>query len=266
MTSSRIHLVKGCYMPQLGNKLVLYSNGICPYSHRVHLFLNAKQIAYQTIYVDIFKKPDWFEQKSPLGRVPVLELPDKTGPIIDSLIITDYLDERYPEIKLYPCDPYRRARDKVLIHRFNAVLDTISRIMYPTGRLRAIESVNEAAEELFGDLDFFETELQKRKSIFFGGAKPNAVDYMIWPWCERMMFFPMTDTGYELDKKRFEKLINWQDQMCNDSVVKSCALPPEFYYELYQRIKAKTLTTEFMDKASNYRENLRYHVTSMYKD
>lgn len=194
-------------MPQLGNKLVFYSNGICPYSHRVHLILNAKKISYQVIYVDIFKKPDWFAQKSPLGRVPVLELPDKTGPIIDSLIIADFLDEKYPDNKLYPSDVYRKARDKVLIFRFNGVLDTISKIMFPTGHERKVESAEEIAEELFKDLDIFENELRKRKSKYFRGEKPGAVDYLVWPWFERMGFFPMINVKYDLDKERFENLV-----------------------------------------------------------
>lgn len=189
---------------------MLYSNGICAYSQRAHLVLNAKKIPYQTIYVDVFKKPDWFTQKSPLGRVPVLELPDKTGPIIDSLIVVEYLDDKYPENKLYPSDPYRRARDKVLILRFNAVLDTVARIMYPNVRRQTScekENVREVAEELFTGVDIFERELRKRKSSFFGGNKPGMVDYVIWPWFERMMFFPMIDAGFNLDRKRFEKIV-----------------------------------------------------------
>lgn len=189
---------------------MLYSNGICAYSQRVHLVLNAKKIAYQTIYVDVFNKPDWFTQKSPLGRVPVLELPDKTGPIIDSLIIVDYLDDKYPENKLYPSDLFRRARDKVLIFRFNAVQDTVAKIMYPIVSQSNPETVTvkEVAEELFSYLDIFEQELQKRKSKFFGGTKPGMVDYLIWPWCERMMFFPMVDVRYDLDRKRFAEFVS----------------------------------------------------------
>lgn len=46
-----------------------------------------------------------------------------------------------------------------------------------------------------------------------------------------------------------------------DSVVKSCSLAPEFYFELYQHIKGKKLSTDFMDKASECREYLKQAVT-----
>lgn len=203
----------GCYVPALGNKLVLYSNGICAFSQRAHLVLHAKKIPYQAVYIDIFSKPEWFIQKSPLGFVPVLELPDKTGPIIDSIIIVEYLDDKYPENKMYSTDHYRRARDKILILRFNPVIELVEKIMFPTlyDTERDHEDVNvihELAKQLMNGLDVFEKELIKRKNMFFGGILPNIVDYMIWPWYERLLCFSMMSSVFELDEKRFEKTVS----------------------------------------------------------
>ena len=52
-------------------------------------------------------------QKSPSGRVPVLEFDDKI--ISGSDVCSDYLDETYAQNKLCPDDPYLRAQLK--IHR-----------------------------------------------------------------------------------------------------------------------------------------------------
>ena len=37
----------------------------------------------------------------------------------------------------------------------------------------------------------FENELKRRGSTFFGGSSlPGYLDYMIWPWMERINIFP----------------------------------------------------------------------------
>jgi glutathione S-transferase len=64
-------------------------------------------------------KPDWFLERNPLGKVPMLEHDGKV--VYESLICNDYLDDIYPEEKLTPTDPYRRARDNILVETNNKV-------------------------------------------------------------------------------------------------------------------------------------------------
>lgn len=67
-------------------------------------------------------------EKSPLGKVPCLEL--ETGETLyESLIIAEYLDENYPDHKLYPSDPLAKAKDKLLIERFNEVIGTMYKVL-----------------------------------------------------------------------------------------------------------------------------------------
>lgn len=51
-------------------------------------------------------------------------------------------------------------------------------------------------------LEFFEKDLANRGSLFFGGDSPKMVDYMIWPWIERIealaKFNP--EAGLKVDK------------------------------------------------------------------
>lgn len=64
----------------------------CPFAQRAHLVLEAKNIPYHTANINLKEKPEWFETKSPLGKVPSLEIPSVKGdPLIESLIIADYL-------------------------------------------------------------------------------------------------------------------------------------------------------------------------------
>lgn len=69
--------------------------GDCPFSQRVLLTLEEKQIPYNIKLIDTSNKPDWFLQISPEGKVPVLKIDDKWVP--DSDVITQILEEKYPE-------------------------------------------------------------------------------------------------------------------------------------------------------------------------
>lgn len=109
----------------------MYSMRFCPYAQRAHLVLEAKHIPYHTAYINLKQKPEWLVQKSPLTKVPALEIPAVNGdPLIESLIIADYLDEQYPQTPLHSKDPLQKARDKILIERFNAFITPYYRLMF----------------------------------------------------------------------------------------------------------------------------------------
>lgn len=103
----------------------------CPYAQRVHLVLEAKNIPYNTAFINLTDKPEWLTQKSPLGKVPALEIPSIRGdPLIESLVIADYLDEQYPFNPLNSRDPVQKARDRIMVERFNAVISPFYRLFF----------------------------------------------------------------------------------------------------------------------------------------
>lgn len=175
----------------------------CPYAQRVHLVLDAKNIPYHTIYINLTEKPEWLTQKSPLGKVPALEIPGQTEPLIESLIIADYLDEKYPDVKLHDADPLQKARDSILVERFNAVTVALYKIVTFTA-----DNMSLAVKDVVNGLQLYEDELRKRGTKYFGGKKPGMLDYMIWPWCERSNVIPLLSDKYELDDERFAKLVS----------------------------------------------------------
>lgn len=72
-------------------------------------------------------KPEWLLEKSPLGKVPCIEL-EEGETLYESLVIAEYLDDAYPQNKLYPSNPLARAKDKLLIGRFNSVINTLYKV------------------------------------------------------------------------------------------------------------------------------------------
>jgi len=185
-------LILGSQPPKFAEdgKLRLYSMRFCPFAQRAHLVLEAKKIPYHTAYINLTEKPEWLVEKSPLLKVPALELPGATtGPLIESLVISDYLDEAYPTNPLHSKDPLQKAYDRILIERFTACIGPFYKIAFSEN---GAEGCPGAITEFSAGLDVFEAELRKRGNKFFGGAKPGMLDYMIWPWCERTEMFPVS--------------------------------------------------------------------------
>lgn len=68
---------------------------------------------HETINVHLKRKPSWLLARNPKGRVPVLE--DSDGHVVfESVITCQYLDDIYPENRLTPTDPYKKACDRLL--------------------------------------------------------------------------------------------------------------------------------------------------------
>jgi len=94
----------------------LYDFKSSPNCQRVKVVLAEKNLAYDTVPIDLRK----LEQKSPeylklnpYGKVPVLT--DDSTVLYESLIINEYLDEKYPNPPLMPKDPASRAKARILV-------------------------------------------------------------------------------------------------------------------------------------------------------
>jgi glutathione S-transferase len=83
--------------------ITLYDAARCPYCARVRIALAEKGIAYEPVEIDLSNRPAWLYEKNPAGRVPVLE--EDTLILPESVVIMEYLEERYPEPALLPPDP-----------------------------------------------------------------------------------------------------------------------------------------------------------------
>ncbi|MCY0872937.1 MAG: glutathione S-transferase N-terminal domain-containing protein [Acidithiobacillus caldus] len=96
--------------------MTLYSAPDCVFAHRVRFVLEEKAMEYQTIDVDLTQKPEDLTELNPYGEVPTLV--DRELAIYDSMLIMEYLDERFPHPPLIPVDPISRAKVRVSMLRF----------------------------------------------------------------------------------------------------------------------------------------------------
>ncbi len=91
----------------------------CPYCARVRIALAEKQLAYETVEIDLSDRPAWVYELNAVGRVPIL---DDECVLPESEVIMEYLEERYPEVPLLVGDAVARARARLLVQRFDTNL------------------------------------------------------------------------------------------------------------------------------------------------
>lgn len=66
---------------------------------------------------------------SPLGKVPYA-ITDE-GPLSESTVILEYLEDRYPEKPLLPASPYEAAKVRELVRYLELHLELVARNLYP---------------------------------------------------------------------------------------------------------------------------------------
>ena len=125
--------------------ITLYDAARCPYCARVRIVLAEKGVPYDPVEIDLHDRPAWLYEKNPAGKVPVLEEDGWVLP--ESAVISEFLNERYPEPPLWPDDPGERAAGRLLVFRF----DDFSKPYYAFRR--GEEGARERFDEELGFLD-----------------------------------------------------------------------------------------------------------------
>ena len=99
----------------------LWQTWACPYCVRVRIALEEKGLAHAEREIDLANKPPELLALNPANAVPVLVI-DEGAAIPESLVILQYLEDRFPERPLLPRDPLGRARARLLYDRVTAAL------------------------------------------------------------------------------------------------------------------------------------------------
>ena len=107
-------------------------------SWRVRIALNLKGLPYETVPVHLVadggqQHSDAHRSLNPMRELPVLLVDGE--PLAQSVAILEYLDEAYPEPRLFPNDPIDRARVRQMVEVINSGIQPIQnlRIMQRLG-------------------------------------------------------------------------------------------------------------------------------------
>ncbi|KAF3771614.1 Glutathione S-transferase [Nymphaea thermarum] len=123
--------------------------GDCPFSQRVLLTLEEKKLPYDLKLIDLSRKPDWFTEANPEGKVPVIKFDEKW--VSDSDVITKMLEERFPERPLATPHDKAAAGSKI----FSAFINF----------LKSKDPSDATAQELINELKSFNDHIKEHCSM-----------------------------------------------------------------------------------------------------
>eukprot|EP00118_Oscarella_pearsei_P024631 m.306477 g.306477 ORF g.306477 m.306477 type:complete len:247 (+) comp41272_c0_seq1:127-867(+) len=197
----------------------IYSMEYCPWAQRTRLALAVKGVKHDVINCNLKERPKFLWDANPNGQVPVIL---HAGNVIyESEITVEYIDQTFPEgIKLYPEDPGKRARARIVITNFAS---KVVPAMYKSIREPSEENVTNLVDllERCG-----EKPLKALGTPYFGGQQVNTVDVNIWPFLERIDASIQIGVSKPLPVDRFPTLIAYIDRMKSTPGIKDVIHSP----------------------------------------
>lgn len=151
----------------------LVTHLLCPYVQRSVIVLQEKGIAYKRTDIDLANKPEWFTRISPMGKVPLLLVNNRTS-LFESAVICEYLDEITPG-SLHPQDPLEKAYHRAWIEFGSGILNSIV-ALYNAKNKQAFE--NERSE-IHNKFQLIEKELSG--TPFFSSNQFHLIDAVYGP-------------------------------------------------------------------------------------
>lgn len=99
------------------------------YYNKVRIALLEKGVAFEEDPTCTPSQADEFVARSPMGKVPFLEL-DGGRRLVESEVIAEYLEDAYPQKPLLPNDPFERAKARELVTVIELHLELPARRLY----------------------------------------------------------------------------------------------------------------------------------------
>ncbi len=187
-------------------ELVLFR--YCPFGQRARIALLAAGLPHQTLYIDPASPPDWFQEVSPLGKVPIVRADGVS--IFESAVIAELADD-LSDHRLLTTDPVERAFCKSWIE-FGSVCQVAFGSVV---RADSEEAFRRATGELMGHLRHVEG-LLREDSPFFRAAF-GLVDISYAPLLTRMLYLNgKIDLFRERDCAR---LVRWSKAIAEQPAV-----------------------------------------------
>ncbi|EEF38365.1 glutathione s-transferase, putative [Ricinus communis] len=210
----------------MGEEVKLFNTSPSPFGLRVVWALKLKGIRYESIEEDLSNKSPLLLQYNPIyKKVPVLVHDGK--PVVESLIILEYIEETWQQSPLLPAHPYQRA----MAHFWakfgdDKVLPSIWYVFIKKGKEQ-----EDAIPEALENLKILEEELRGKK--FFGGEKIGFVD-LAFGWLANTLSVLEEVVGLKLiDEMKFPLLAGWMIEFSDSPVIKESWPPRDVLISLY---------------------------------
>ena len=149
------------------------------------------------IEVNLKNKPEDLVRQNPYGKVPVLV--DGDGVIYESAIINEYLDEKFPEMRLLPNDFLLRSKVRIWVDFMN------TRVHPAASDLQHDRNLDNAGEKMKQHLTALDKELAGNK--FLVGDNYSLADITFIPFYTRRERYKTGFDDYPNVKRWAESLV-----------------------------------------------------------
>jgi len=203
----------------------LISFNLCPFVQRSLIVLLEKGADFDITYIDLADPPDWFEDVSPMGKVPVLKVGDTV--LFESAVIMEYLDEVNPP-SLQPSDPLTKAQNRAWVEFGSDLLFAQYRMSMAADK----EAFEKERSTLRLELERLENQVS---GPYFNGSEFRLIDAAFAPFFLRMELMERWHPTGLLGE--LPRLTKWRQALLSrDSTRQS--LPDDFETALRAHIRA----------------------------
>ena len=109
------------------SSMTFFSDSTSHYSHRVRIVLAEKGVTVDLVDSDAAHPPAELADLNPYNSLPTLV--DRELVLYESMVMMEYLDERFPHPPLLPVYPVARAQSRLFVYRiqrdWSGLVDTI---------------------------------------------------------------------------------------------------------------------------------------------
>ncbi|GKV19491.1 hypothetical protein SLEP1_g29746 [Rubroshorea leprosula] len=186
-----------------------------PFSYRVIWALKLKGIPYEYIEQDLLNKSPLLLQSNPVHKkIPVLIHGGK--PIAESIIILQYIEEKWPQNPLLPSDPHEKAVARFWVKFADEKSLSIWKVFRFSG-----EEQEKGLKESLEMLEIIEEHapgLGQKK--FFGGDKIGMVDLALGLVAHWMGAIEEVTGVQIMEAGKFPRLEAWMKNFKEDPVIK----------------------------------------------
>ncbi len=212
--------------------LTVYSSFVCPFAQRTRIHVRLKEIDHEVVEIDLHTpRPAWYLAKNPLGKVPAIEHDGRI--LYESSVISEYLEDAFPQKPLLPADPHRRALTRLLIALGN---ERFVPTMY--GLLKEQDQAmcgprTDAALAAWREVDAFLRHVNPDGTWLFDEVGFGLAELNFAGFFERYCLNEHY-RGFELPEgAEYTRVRKWRDAILAHPVVKATGLPREDFIKLY---------------------------------
>jgi RNA polymerase-associated protein len=180
--------------------MTLFSNPVCPQSHRARIVLAEKDITVDIEHIDPNHKPEDLAHLNPYNSVPTLV--DRDLVLYDARVIMEYLDERFPHPPLMAVDPVSRAKSRLALYRIERDWYGLLPDLASSGEKKSGTARQILRESVLSSVDLFKAK------PYFLSDEFSLVDCTIAPILWRLPSF-----GIELPPVQARPILRYADRI-----------------------------------------------------